>query len=160
MVRALVGLSTMTRVCAKGGQVTVTLFIAPSRRLQRIDRKPQARTKAQLQSPEPLCPARAMPELGALFLSTQALAAPGDLLNLALNAGAIAPEGAVLLAMLATLLVDLAGEKVSVRWVPPICYAGLGTALVLLALQWNAPLESSFLGAFLPDHLALSLIHI
>ena len=69
-----------------------------------------------------------MPELGALFLSTQALAAPGDLLNLALNAGAVAPEGAVLLAMLATLLVDLAGEKVSVRWVPPICYAGLGTA--------------------------------
>ena len=97
-----------------------------------------------------------MPELGAFFLSTQALAAPGDLLNLALNAGAVAPEGAVLLAMLATLLVDLAGEKVSVRWVPPICYAGLGTALVLLALQWNAPLESSFLGAFLPDHLAIA----
>ena len=97
-----------------------------------------------------------MPEMGALLLDTQPLAAPGDLLNLALNAGAIAPEGAVLLAMLATLLVDLAGEKVAVRWVPPICYAGLGTALLLLALQWNAPLEPSFLGAFLSDHLAIA----
>ena len=97
-----------------------------------------------------------MPEMGALLLNTQPIAAPGDLLNLALNAGAIAPEGAVLIAMLATLLVDLAGEKVSVRWVPPICYAGLGTALVLLALQWNAPLEPSFLGAFLSDHLAIA----
>ena len=75
-----------------------------------------------------------MPEMGALLLSTTALAAPGELLNLSLNASAVAPEGAVLLAMLATLLVDLAGEKISTRWVPPICYAGLGTALVLLAL--------------------------
>ena len=97
-----------------------------------------------------------MPELGALLLSTQAMAAPGELLNLALNAGAIAPEGAVLLAMLATLLVDLAGEKVAIRWVPPICYLGLGGALVLLALQWNAPLEPSFLGAFLSDRLAIA----
>ncbi|RZO13739.1 NAD(P)H-quinone oxidoreductase subunit N [Synechococcus sp. UW105] len=97
-----------------------------------------------------------MPELGALLLSTQAMPAPGELLNLALNAGAIAPEGAVLLAMLATLLVDLAGERVAIRWVPPICYLGLGAALVLLALQWNAPLEPSFLGAFLSDRLAIA----
>ena len=67
-----------------------------------------------------------MPELGALFLSSQAVAAPGELLNLALHAGTVGPEAAVLVAMIATLLVDLAGEKVSVRWVPPICYAGLG----------------------------------
>ena len=97
-----------------------------------------------------------MPELGALLLSTQAMPAPGDLLNLALNAGAVAPEGAVLLAMLATLLVDLAGERVAIRWVPPICYLGLGGALVLLALQWNTPLEPSFLGAFLSDRLAIA----
>ena len=97
-----------------------------------------------------------MPELGSLLLSTQAVAAPGELLNLALHAGTVGPEAAVLVAMIATLLVDLAGEKVSVRWVPPICYAGLGTALVLLALQWNAPLEPSFLGAFLSDHLAIA----
>ena len=34
-----------------------------------------------------------MPEMGALLLSTQAMGAPGELLNLALNAGAVAPEG-------------------------------------------------------------------
>ncbi|MDA7435201.1 NAD(P)H-quinone oxidoreductase subunit 2, partial [Synechococcus sp. AH-601-J22] len=94
-----------------------------------------------------------MPEMGALFLATQAMAAPGELLNLSLNASAVLPEAAVLLAMIATLLVDLAGEKVAARWVPLICYVGLGSALVLLALQWNAPLEPSFLGAFLADNL-------
>ena len=75
---------------------------------------------------------------------------------LQINAGAIAPEAAVLVAMLACLLVDLAGEKAASRWVPPICYAGLGAALVLLALQWNAPLQPAFLGSFLPDNLAIA----
>ena len=46
-------------------------------------------------------------------------------LNLQLNVAAIAPEAAVLIALLACLLVDLAGEKAASRWVPPICYAGL-----------------------------------
>ena len=41
-----------------------------------------------------------MPEMGALVLATQAMAAPGDLLNLSLNATAVLPEGAVLLARL------------------------------------------------------------
>ncbi len=77
-------------------------------------------------------------------------------LNLQLNAGAIAPEVAVLLALLICLLVDLAGEKAATRWVPPICYAGLGTALLLLALQWNGPLEPAFLGSFLADNLAIA----
>ena len=98
----------------------------------------------------------AMPDMGAFLLATQATAAPGELLNLSLNASAVLPEAAVLLAMIATLLVDLAGEKVATRWVPPICYLGLGTSLVLLALQWNAPLEPSFLGAFLADNLAVA----
>ena len=75
---------------------------------------------------------------------------------LQINAGAIAPEAAVLVAMLACLLVDLAGEKAASRWVPPICYAGLGAALVLLALQWNAPLQPAFLGSFLADNLAIA----
>ena len=97
-----------------------------------------------------------MPEMGVFLLAAQAMAAPGELLNLSLNATAVLPEGAVLLAMIATLLVDLAGEKVAARWVPPICYAGLGTALLMLALQWNAPVESSFLGAFLADNLAVA----
>ncbi|MFL0774502.1 MAG: NAD(P)H-quinone oxidoreductase subunit 2, partial [Prochlorococcus sp.] len=97
-----------------------------------------------------------MPDLGAFLLTTQAMPAPGELLNLPLNALAVAPEGVVLLTMLVTLLVDLAGEKISARWVPPVCYLGLGTALVLLALQWNSPPEPSFLGAFLADNLAIA----
>ncbi|MEB3297168.1 MAG: NAD(P)H-quinone oxidoreductase subunit N [Cyanobacteriota bacterium] len=83
-------------------------------------------------------------------------ALPATGLNLQLNAGAIAPEGAVLAALLVSLIVDLAGEKVASRWVPPVCYAGLGSALILLALQWNGPLEPSFLGSFLADNLAIA----
>ncbi len=97
-----------------------------------------------------------MPEMGALLLVTQTSTAPGELLNLALNAGAVAPEGCVLIAMLGTLLVDLIGEQTAARWAPPICYLGLGSALILLALQWDAPLEPSFLGAFLADKLAIA----
>ncbi len=78
-------------------------------------------------------------------------------LALQLNAGAIAPEAAVLLALVACLLVDLAGEKAASRWVPPLSYAGLGGSLVLLALQWNpADLQPSFLGSFLADNLAIA----
>lgn len=97
-----------------------------------------------------------MTETGAHLITTQTLASPNELINLALNAGAVAPEGAVLLAMLGTLVVDLAGEKAASRWAPPICYVGLSTALVLLAYQWNGPLEPSFLGAFLADNLAIA----
>jgi len=77
-------------------------------------------------------------------------------IGLQLNAAAIAPESAVLIALVACLLVDLAGEKTASRWVPPLCYLGLGTSLVLLALQWNGSLEPSFLGAFLADNLAIA----
>ena len=66
------------------------------------------------------------------------------------------PEAAVLMAMLGTLLVDLAGEKISARWSPPICYAGLGTALILLIMQWNGEIQESFLGAFVADNLAIA----
>ncbi len=75
---------------------------------------------------------------------------------LQINAGAIAPEVAVLVAMLACLLVDLAGEKAASRWVPPLCYGGLGVSLLLLALQWNGPLQPAFLGSFLADNLSIA----
>ena len=77
-------------------------------------------------------------------------------LNLALHASAIAPEAAVLIALVICLIVDLAGEKAASRWVPPICYAGLGSSLVLLALQWNGVAEPAFLGSFLADNLAVA----
>ncbi len=97
-----------------------------------------------------------MPEMGAILLNTQALNAPGELLNLSLNASAVAPEGAVLLAMLGTLLVDLSGEQTAAKWTPPICYIGLSSALILLAMQWNTSAEASFLGSFLADNLAIA----
>lgn len=67
-----------------------------------------------------------MPELGALLLSTQAVAAPGELLNLALHAGTVGPEAAVLVAMIATLLVDLAGEKFQFAGFHPSATRGWG----------------------------------
>jgi NAD(P)H-quinone oxidoreductase subunit 2 len=101
-----------------------------------------------------------LPHLAAASLASVPLAtAPAIGLGITaaqLNSGAIAPEVAILIALLVCLLVDLAGEEAAVRWVPPICYAGLGTALVLLARQWNAPLEPSFLGSFLADDLAVA----
>ena len=71
--------------------------------------------------------------MGTLLLTSQAIAEPGELLNLSLNAQAIIPEGFVLLALIGTLLVDLAGEKTAARWAPPICYLGLGSSLIFLA---------------------------
>jgi NAD(P)H-quinone oxidoreductase subunit 2 len=113
-----------------------------------------------------LDPVQALPALTALpnaFPMASLFAAAGAspvalpmITALQINAGAIAPEAAVLVAMLACLLVDLAGEKAASRWVPPICYGGLGAALVLLALQWNAPLQPAFLGSFLADNLAIA----
>jgi NAD(P)H-quinone oxidoreductase subunit 2 len=60
------------------------------------------------------------------------------------------------MAMLGTLLVDLADEKISARWSPPICYAGLGSSLILLTMQWNGEIQESFLGAFIADNLAIA----
>tara|TARA_Y100001968_G_scaffold314963_2_gene341017 strand:+ start:15471 stop:17042 length:1572 start_codon:yes stop_codon:yes gene_type:complete len=86
-----------------------------------------------------------------LFLST-----PDQLLNLSLNAKSVLPEGFVLLAMLGTLLVDLAGEETAAKWSPPICYAGLGSSLLILSSQWNGEVQESFLGAFIADNLAIA----
>ncbi len=97
-----------------------------------------------------------MLQMGATLLFSQALVAPEQLLNLSLNASAVAPEAAVLIALIGTLLVDLAGEQTAKRWAPPICYLGLVSALLLLAIQWNAPLEYSFLGSFLADNLSIA----
>ena len=92
-----------------------------------------------------------MPEMGAPF-SRQAMAAPGELLNLSLNATAVLPEGAVLLAMIATLLADLAGEKLQRGGFRNLFGAEERWSA---RPQWNAP-EPSFLGAFLADNLAIA----
>ncbi len=97
-----------------------------------------------------------MHDIGVIFLTAQSWNDPGELLSLSLNAKAILPEGFVLLAMLGTLLVDLAGERTASRWAPPICYAGLSTALIILATQWNGQNQEAFLGAFIADNLAIA----
>ena len=97
-----------------------------------------------------------MPEISSLLLTTQVIGTPAELLNLSLNAKAILPEGLILVAMIGTLLVDLAGEETSKKWSPPICYAGLGSALIILAFQWNEPIRDSFLGSFIADNLAIA----
>ncbi len=97
-----------------------------------------------------------MPDLGKLLLTNQAMTAPGDLLNLSLNAKSVLPEGFILLALIGTLIIDLAGEELSKRLVPPICYLGLGAALVTLAYQWNEVPEPSFLGAFIADNFSIA----
>ncbi len=94
--------------------------------------------------------------MGAIPIIAEVMAAPGELLSLSLNAKAIAPEGFVLFSLIGTLLVDLAGEKTAAKWSPPICYLGLGSALLILALQWNAIPESAFLGAFYSDNLGIA----
>ena len=73
-----------------------------------------------------------------------------------LNAGAIAPEAALLITLLACLLADLAGEKAAAKFVPPFCYIGLGTCLVLLALQWNQPPAPAFFASFISDNLSVA----
>ena len=73
-----------------------------------------------------------------------------------LNAGAIAPEAAILIALLACLLADLAGERTAARLVPPFCYVGLGTSLVLLALQWSEPTADAFFSSFITDNLGVA----
>ncbi len=94
--------------------------------------------------------------MGAFILMNQAMTDPGNLLNLSLNAKAVLPEGFVLLALIGTLLVDLAGEKISKQWSPPICYAGLGISLMVLSSQWNGIPEPSFLGAFIADNFSIA----
>ena len=103
----------------------------------------------------PVPTAAVMTLFGASSIATDG---PIDVAALALqlNAGAIAPEAAVLIALIACLLVDLSGEKAATRWVPPICYGGLGGALILLALQWNTPADPAFLGGFIADNLSIA----
>tara|TARA_Y100001968_G_C19418524_1_gene750405 strand:+ start:78 stop:1649 length:1572 start_codon:yes stop_codon:yes gene_type:complete len=97
-----------------------------------------------------------MPNMGEFFITSQGIGAPAELLNLSLNAKAIIPEGLILLAMLGTLIIDLAGEKAAIKWSPIICYSGLGSALIVLGFQWNSTSQTAFLGSFVADNLAIA----
>ena len=81
---------------------------------------------------------------------------PNEIFTINLNAQAIIPEAFILLGIVGTLLVDLAGEKTASKWAPIICYLSIGSSLVSLALQWTNPVESAFLGSFNSDNLAIA----
>ena len=81
---------------------------------------------------------------------------PNEIFTINLNAQAIIPEAFVLLGIVGTLIVDLAGEKTASRWTPIICYFSLGSSLVSLAYQWSNPVNNSFLGSFNSDNLAIA----
>jgi NAD(P)H-quinone oxidoreductase subunit 2 len=162
MVRALVGLSTITSVWATGRGVTASFFIASAAAAAHgasADRQNGRPGSLQSAAPEAVIAVVELTLAASSAAEASAAIAAGlstGGLNLALHAASIAPEGAVLVALLLSLLVDLAGERVASRWVPPICYGGLGASLLLLALQWNSQPESAFLGAFLADNLSIA----
>ena len=81
---------------------------------------------------------------------------PNEILTFNLNAQAIIPEAFILLGIVGTLIVDLAGEKTASKWAPVICYLSLGSSLVALAFQWSNPADSAFLGSFISDNLSLA----
>ena len=81
---------------------------------------------------------------------------PNEILTFNLNAQAIIPEAFILLGIVGTLIVDLAGEKTASKWAPVICYLSLGSSLFALAFQWSNPADSAFLGSFISDNLSLA----
>ncbi len=81
---------------------------------------------------------------------------PNEILTFNLNAQAIIPEAFILLGIVGTLIVDLAGEKTASKWAPIICYISLGSSLVALAFQWRNPADIAFLGSFISDNLSLA----
>ena len=81
---------------------------------------------------------------------------PNEIFTINLNAQAIIPEAFILLGIVGTLIVDLAGEKTASRWTPVICYFSLGSSLITLALQWSNPVNYSFMGSFNSDNLAIA----
>ena len=81
---------------------------------------------------------------------------PNEILTFNLNAKAIIPEAFILLGIVGTLIVDLAGEKTASKWAPIICYLSLGSSLIALAFQWSNPADIAFLGSFISDNLSLA----
>ncbi len=73
-----------------------------------------------------------------------------------LNAGAILPEGIVLVTLLVVLVADLVVGRSSNRFTPYLAIGGLGAALTALALQWSEPGMNAFLGSFSSDPLSLA----
>lgn len=72
-----------------------------------------------------------------------------------LNAGAILPEGIVIITLLVVLIGDLISGRSSTKWTPYAAIAGLLGAIVALYFQWDASTPISFLGGFNNDNLSI-----
>uniref|UniRef100_B8HPI5 NAD(P)H-quinone oxidoreductase subunit 2 n=1 Tax=Cyanothece sp. (strain PCC 7425 / ATCC 29141) TaxID=395961 RepID=B8HPI5_CYAP4 len=72
-----------------------------------------------------------------------------------LNAGAILPEGIVIVTLLLVLGADLVSGRPADRWTPYLAIGGLLAAVAALYLQWDQPTTLSFLGSFSNDHLSI-----
>ncbi|NER38908.1 MAG: NAD(P)H-quinone oxidoreductase subunit N [Oscillatoria sp. SIO1A7] len=80
-----------------------------------------------------------------------------DFANLAaaLNAGAILPEGIVIITLVAVLIWDLIVGRESWRSTPLIAIAGLGASVVALYYRWDSSNPEAFLGGFNGDALSV-----
>ena len=81
---------------------------------------------------------------------------PNEIFTFNLNAQAIIPEAFILLGIVGTLIVDLAGEKTASKWAPIICYGSISSSLFALAIQWSNPAQEAFIGSFISDNLSLA----
>jgi NAD(P)H-quinone oxidoreductase subunit 2 len=65
-----------------------------------------------------------------------------------LNAGAILPEGIVIITLMLVLVIDLILGRDSARWLPYLAIAGLLAAVVDLGLICDSLNTDAFLGSF------------
>ena len=72
-----------------------------------------------------------------------------------LNAGAILPEGIIIITLMLVLIIDLILGRSSARWLPYLAIAGLLAATVDLTLIRNASNTEAFLGSFSNDNLSI-----
>lgn len=73
-----------------------------------------------------------------------------------LNAGAIWPEGIVVVTILLVLIGDLIAGKSSARWLPYVAIAGLLASVAALWLEWDATESLAFLKSFNGDNLSIA----
>jgi NAD(P)H-quinone oxidoreductase subunit 2 len=72
-----------------------------------------------------------------------------------LNAGAILPEGIVIITLLTVLVGDLIVGRSAARSLSYIAVGGLLAAIVALVLQWDNPNPVAFIGAYSSDSLSV-----
>jgi NAD(P)H-quinone oxidoreductase subunit 2 len=73
-----------------------------------------------------------------------------------LNAGAILPEGIVIITLLVVLVGDLIFGRTAARNLSYIAVGGLILSIAALTLQWDNPQPISFIGAFSSDPLSVA----